>query len=132
MAYPTTCGGFTLARFRFKTSAMSIHDLLFIGFNSRVVALRKLDGQLVWKWKSPLGSGYVATLVDGNQLFVSVNGYTYSLDPFTGAERWSNSLKGLGTGVPCLAAAGGHTTAYSPLEAENLRSQSNSAVPPTT
>ena len=58
---------------------MAINDLLYVGFNSRVVALHKKSGQLVWQWKSPKGTGYPAILVDANRLFVSVDGYTYAL-----------------------------------------------------
>jgi outer membrane protein assembly factor BamB len=111
---------------------MKIQDLLFVGFNSRVVALNKTDGHLVWEWKSPKGSGYSAVYVDGHQLFVSVDGYTYSLDPFTGAERWRNGLKGLGTGVPCLATATGGTGVYSPLGEEYARAQSHSSAAAAT
>lgn len=107
---------------------MKINDLLFIGFNSRVVALAKMDGHLVWEWKSPKGSGYAAVHVDGNQVFVSVDGYTYALDPFSGGERWHNNLKGLGTGVPCLATATGGTTGYSAVGEEHNRIQSNSVA----
>ena len=107
---------------------MKISDLLFVGFNSRVVALNKTDGHLVWEWKTPKGSGYAAVLVDGSQLFVSVDGYTFALDPYTGAQRWSNGLKGTGTGVPCLASASGGTAAYSPLAEDELRSRSNTTA----
>ncbi len=110
---------------------MKISDLLFVGFNSRVVALHKIDGRLVWNWKAPKGSGYAAVLVDGHQLFASVNGYTYSLDPFTGQERWGNTLGGMGTGVPCLASATGGTTAYSPLAEEQVRAQAHSSASAT-
>jgi outer membrane protein assembly factor BamB len=105
---------------------MKISDLLFVGFNSRVAALYKTDGQLLWSWEAPKGSGYAAVLVDGNQLFVSVNGYTYSLDPYTGQQRWLNTLGGMGTGVPCLASAMGGSTAYSPLAEEQVRAQAHS------
>jgi hypothetical protein len=53
---------------------MSIDKLLFVGFNSRVVALRKPNGQVVWSWKSPKGSGYVAILLDANRLWLSIDG----------------------------------------------------------
>lgn len=107
---------------------MKIQDLLFVGFNSRVAALSKTDGHMVWEWKSPKGTGYSAVLVDGNQVFVSVDGYTYLLDAFTGTERWRNLLPGFGTGVPCLATAGGGTSAYSGLGEECVRAQTTSAA----
>jgi hypothetical protein len=42
-------------------------------------------------------------LVDQDQLFVSANGYTYRLDPLTGAELWANPLHGWGLGPAALA-----------------------------
>ena len=60
----------------------AINDsLIFVGFNSRVVALDRRSGRLVWDWTSPKGSGFVAVLLDVDRLIVSVQGYTYCLDP---------------------------------------------------
>ena len=78
-------------------------DLVFVGFNRRVVALQRKTGEIVWQWKSPRGTGFVALLPDGDLLFASVDGYTFALDPATGDQLWENPLSGLGTGVPCLA-----------------------------
>ena len=62
-------------------------DLLYLGFNSRVLALDRETGEIVWEWKSPKGKGsYVAVLVDGDRLMVSVQGYTYCLDLYSGAQ----------------------------------------------
>lgn len=90
-------------------------SLVFVGFNSHVVALDRHTGELVWEWKSPKGSGFVAVLLDGDRLIVSVQGYTYCLDPNTGAGLWSNPLSGMGIGIPCLASAYGTTLAWSNL-----------------
>ena len=106
---------------------MTIHDLLFVGFNSRVAALDKHSGKLIWSWKSPKGSGYAAVLLDGAQLFVSVNGYTYALDPLSGVELWRNELPGMGTGVPCLATSSGSSVSFGPLDEEDRRRQSDSS-----
>ena len=85
-----------------------MENLVFVGFNSRVAALDRRNGETVWEWKSPKGShAYVALLLDGSELFVSVHGYTYCLAARTGAELWSNPLTGFGYGIPSLASAGG-------------------------
>ncbi|MFM9961161.1 MAG: PQQ-binding-like beta-propeller repeat protein [Planctomycetaceae bacterium] len=97
------------------TSSGSNDSLVFVGFNSRVVALDRRTGQLVWDWKSPKGSGFVAVLLDADRLIVSVQGYTYCLDPNNGALLWANPLSGLGVGIPCLASAHGSTLAWSNL-----------------
>lgn len=85
-------------------------SLVFASFNSRVVALDRETGELIWKWKSPKGTGLPVILLDGDRLIVSVQGYMYCLDPVTGDELWQNPLKGLGIGTPCLASARGNTT----------------------
>jgi outer membrane protein assembly factor BamB len=87
----------------------TIADLVYVGFNRRVVALDRYSGELIWSWKSPRGSGFVALLVDGDRLIVSAQGYTYCLDPHTGQEVWRNLLEGMGVGVPCLASINGST-----------------------
>jgi outer membrane protein assembly factor BamB len=90
--------------------AQDVGSLVFASFNSRVVALDRETGELLWKWKSPKGSGLPVILLDGDRLIVSVQGYMYCLDPMTGGELWQNPLKGLGVGTPCLASARGNTT----------------------
>ena len=88
----------------------TILDLVFLGFNSRVVALDRQSGELVWQWKSPKGrSSHVAVLLDGDRLVVSVQGYTYCLDTASGEQIWSNPLEGLGLGVPSLASIHGNS-----------------------
>jgi outer membrane protein assembly factor BamB len=90
-----------------QTPAVNPADLVFVGFNKRVCALHRDTGELVWSWKSPEGSGYVVLLYDSDRLIASVQGYTYCLDPATGEQMWSNPLKGMGIGVPCLASISG-------------------------
>ena len=86
-------------------SMRTVSDLVFVGFHSQVIALDRYTGEIVWKWKSPKGSGFPAVLVDGDRLMVSINGYMYCLDPLYGQEVWSNPLEGMGVGTPCLASA---------------------------
>ncbi|MEX2112303.1 MAG: PQQ-binding-like beta-propeller repeat protein [Pirellulales bacterium] len=85
-------------------------SLVFVGFNSRLAALDRETGELIWKWKAPTGSGIPAILLDGDRLIVSLQGYTYCLDPVSGGQIWYNPLKGLGVGTPCLATARANTT----------------------
>lgn len=83
-------------------------QLVFVGFNSRVIALDQNTGQIAWHWVAAKGSGYVSLLLNDDQhLIVSVQGYTYCLDPATGKEMWFNELKGQGTGVASIAGFGG-------------------------
>lgn len=96
-----------------ESQPANIDELLFVGFNSRVIALDRNSGDLVWSWKSPKGTGYVAVLLDGDRLIASVQGYMYCLDPISGQEIWKNPLKGMGVGVPCLASVNGSTQAWS-------------------
>ena len=86
-------------------------DLVFAGFNRRVVALDRYTGEIVWKWKAPEGSGYPSILLDGDRLIVGINGYIYCLDPLFGQEVWKNPLKGLGMGITSLVSVNGTGTA---------------------
>ena len=93
----------TLPTQQVRQPERQLADLVFVGFNSRVVALDRYSGEKVWEWKSPQGSGYVTIMIDGDRLIVSVMGYTYCLDPIFGQEVWRNALEGMGVGVATLA-----------------------------
>ena len=80
-----------------------LDQLIFTGFNSRVAALNRDTGETVWMWKSPHGTGYTTVMLDGDRLIVSVEGYTYALDPLSGQVLWYNQLAGMGLGVATLA-----------------------------
>ncbi len=88
---------------------LSVLDLMYVGFNSRVVALDRDTGEIVWDWKSPKGSGYVATLLDADRVIASVQGYMYCLNALTGEQLWSNPLTGMGVGVPSLTSIYGNS-----------------------
>ena len=107
-------------------------NLIFVGFNSRVVALDRDTGEAVWSWKSPKGTGIAALLVDGDRLIVSVQGYTYCLDPASGGELWTNPLKGMGVGTACLASARGNTTAQLHAILAEYEAQQEAATHTTT
>lgn len=90
-------------------SNLSVMDLVYVGFNSRVVALHRDTGEIAWDWKSTKGTGFPTVLLDGDRLIVCVNGYTYCLDPLTGDEFWFNPLKGLGVGTASLTSIHGNS-----------------------
>ena len=90
-----------------KKKPIVLNDLIFVGFNKQVIALDRYNGEKVWEWKSPEGSGYPAILVDGDRLIVSVQGYTYCLEPTTGSLVWENELKGHGMGITSIASVRG-------------------------
>jgi outer membrane protein assembly factor BamB len=89
----------------------AIQDLVFLGFNSRIAALDRYTGEIVWDWKSPKGSGFVSMLLDGDRLIASVNGYTYCIDPLFGQQVWNNDMKGFGLGTTCLVSMNGSSGA---------------------
>jgi outer membrane protein assembly factor BamB len=105
-------------------------QLIFVGFNSRVVALHRDTGELIWQWRSPQGSGYVTLLLDGDRLIVSVVGYTYCLDPANGNQVWFNALPGFGTGVASIASVRGCVQPY--LEAAAAEAQQSAAAASAT
>lgn len=103
---------------------MPLQDLLFVGFNGRVVALEQRSGELVWQWKCPKPGGQmVAMLVQGHRIYASSGGYTYCLDALNGEQLWDNPLKGLGTGVPCLATAESSSSGSFLLHAQAMAEQ---------
>ena len=83
--------------------ALTTDDLLFVSFGDKVIADDRLDGSIVWKWKASKSTGLVALLPSVDRLFVSINGYTWALDPTNGAELWFQPFKGEGMGVAMLA-----------------------------
>jgi outer membrane protein assembly factor BamB len=92
---------------------IDIHDLIFVGFNSRVAAMDLKSGEIIWDWRAPkpASGGYVTLLLlDENRLIASVNGYTYCLDPTNGEQLWYNELIGFGTGPTSIAAFGKQST----------------------
>ena len=107
---------------------VTLMDLVFVGFNRRVVALHRDTGELIWSWKSPNGSGFPAILLDGDRLIASVHGYTYCLDPITGEQLWANSLPGLGMGTACIASIYGNSgsTAAAAVIAQQAAAQHGS------
>jgi outer membrane protein assembly factor BamB len=111
-----------------------IAQLVFVGFNSRVVALDRDSGQIVWEWTCPKGRGFVAILLDGDRLIASVQGYTYCLDPLSGEQRWTNPLPGMGLGVPCLASVRGTTSPvlYAMLAEQQQQEESEAATHSST
>lgn len=86
---------------------LSVLDLVYVGFNSRVICLHRDTGEIVWQWKSPKGSGFVGTLLDGDRIIASVQGYMYCLDALTGEQYWTNPLTGMGLGVPSITSIHG-------------------------
>lgn len=89
---------------------MNIEDIVFIGLNSRVAALDRESGELVWQWQcpKPRGAKFVSLLVDSDRLIVSVDGYSYCLDSLTGQQLWHNPLKGFRTGFASIATVNSH------------------------
>lgn len=86
---------------------MNIADLVFVGFNRRVAALKRQTGEIIWEWKASNGASYVSLLLDGGTLIVSVHGYMYGLDAATGNQLWYNPMKGFGTGVTAMVSLNG-------------------------
>jgi outer membrane protein assembly factor BamB len=91
---------------------MSFENLVFVGFNSRVLALDRDTGDMIWSWQAPKpkNGGYVTMLLDGDRLVVSVIGYMYCLEPETGDLIWSNETKGCGTGVSSIVSVRGQSS----------------------
>ena len=97
---------------------MNLNDLVFTGLNSRVAALNRNTGAIVWRWSAPAGTTYTILLLDGDRLIVSVHGYMFALDAATGRQLWDNEMAGFGYGVASLASVrGGATPSILPANA---------------
>ena len=106
---------------------MRIDELVFVGLNSRVSALERSSGEIVWEWQSPKPKGGCITmLVEKGRIYVSVSGYLYGLDALTGEQLWFNPLKGYGTGVASLA-TGSQTTSQATI-AQTIAAQQAAAA----
>ncbi len=101
---------------------MDIDQLIYVGFNRRVAALSRHNGEVVWDWKCPKGRGFVTLLLDRELLLASVNGYTYALDAATGGEVWSNPMQGFGWGIASVCSRQG-STPPAPIAEHQLRAQ---------
>lgn len=111
---------------------MRIDSLLFVAFNKRVAALDRRNGEIVWDWKAPTGSGFVSLLLDRDLLFAAVQGYTYALDPRSGAELWCNPMKGFGFGITSLASVSGQTPGVHAAQVEADEQAAAAANQPAT
>ena len=105
-----------------------IEDLVYVGFNRRVIALDRYTGEKIWDWKAAKGSGFPSILVDGDRLIVSVQGYTTCLEPITGAVVWENELKGFGTGIPSLVSVRGSSSGQSAAAKKSQADQQAAAA----
>ena len=109
-----------------------LRNIVFTGFNSRVVALDQNTGKILWDWVSPKGKGYVSLLLaDHEHLIVSVNGYTYCLDPETGRPQWFNELSGHGTGIASLISLRSPNSAQSHTAAAAAEKEASDAAAST-
>jgi outer membrane protein assembly factor BamB len=105
---------------------MDIKQLVFAGFNSRVFALDRDTGLIVWNKK--MESGYVSLLLDEDRLIVSSNGYLYCLDPLTGEVLWNNPMSGFGTGPTHLLSSRGQSSPTLLQQAAAIEAQARSSA----
>jgi outer membrane protein assembly factor BamB len=109
---------------------MSFDRLVFVGFNSRVLALDRDSGDGVWSWVAPKprSGGFVTLMLDGDRLIVSVNGYMYCLDPGSGELLWNNDTKGCGTGVTSIVSVRGQSSQSPLISATAIENQRRNAA----
>lgn len=101
-------------------------QVIYVAFNSRVFALDRRDGSILWRWKVPQGDGFVTLLPDGDRVIVGCGGYLWALRAEAGTELWSQPFKGEGTGLPVLVSprSAGNPEAISAVAAVMARIRS--------
>lgn len=87
------------------STAMS--ELLFVGIQGNVVALRKSDGSLLWSTALRRGSSFVPLLHEGGYVYAVSGGEVSCLDARSGELVWHNKLEGYGMDSACLAGSQG-------------------------
>jgi outer membrane protein assembly factor BamB len=87
-------------------------EVLYIGSNGYVAAIRVGDGQELWRTK--LGQGFlpatgyqdVCVIEHNGTVLAGCQGHVFGLDASTGDLKWHNDLKGMGHNDVTLAIAG--------------------------
>ena len=114
---------------------MTANDLIFLGLKSRVSAVGKNDGLILWSTQLPgsLGEGFVTVNCDGKRVFAYTKGQLHCLDLFSGQILWTNELKGFGYGVASICIPGFPTAPdpaiYAKIESDRRSRDSTSAAP---
>lgn len=103
---------------------------VFVAFNSRVFAVDRSDGAILWRWEVPKGGDFVTLLPDADRVIVCCDGYLWALRAVDGTELWSQPFKGEGTGFPVLASprAAGNPEAISAVAAMIARIKAQQAA----
>ena len=97
-------------------------DYLFVGTRGHVVALRKSDGEVLWKVSLPkTGYEVVTIIVEDGALLCASRGRAFALDPADGRILWENTLKGLGHGLVALATTQHATDQVAALAAQKAK-----------
>jgi len=113
---------------------MNINDLIFLGLKSRVSAITKSDGLILWTTElhGALGDAFVTVNCDGKHVYAHTKGQIHCLDPFEGSILWTNELKGFGFGVASICIPGFPTApemaVYEKLAADKRARDSSAAT----
>lgn len=110
--------------------ARSNRQLVHIGIKNLVIAFDRKTGAEIWRTALPArykSSGTFVNIVrDGEALFATSAGELFALDAASGALRWHQPLKGLGTGLVSIAA--GDTTNSAHLLVTEMERQRRAAA----
>lgn len=111
-------------------------SLVFVGIKSHVIAFDRKTGVEAWRTQLPARYKSSATLVnvfcDAEGLFATCAGEVFALDPRTGALRWHDPLKGMGTGMAIVASEVGASGQQSAVIAAEAARQAAAAATAAT
>lgn len=103
---------------------MNANDLFILGLKSRVSAISRHDGQILWSAElvGGIGDGFVTVTSDEKRVYAYTKGRLNCLDLFSGEIVWTNELTGYGYGIASLCVPGVSTAldaaAYARIHAD--------------
>jgi outer membrane protein assembly factor BamB len=86
-------------------------EVILVGVKSSVLAVSRLNGQIIWAaaLAGGIGDGFVTVVSDGVHVIAHTHGIVHCLDFATGQILWTNELAGYGYGIASLCLPGSAT-----------------------
>ena len=115
---------------------MNSSDLLVVALNTRVAALVKSDGRILWQTDLPgfMGDRFVTLACDATNVYAYAKGKMHCLSRDRGQVLWTNELKGFGYGIASICVPGFSSApdpAYAKIQSDRRSSSSSNTLTTT-